>query len=512
MINKFDAWEEPWIPIETMDGKKQMAGIFETLRDAHRIRAVRAATPTETFGIQRLLITFLTDIYRPEWPDDLDALYHSGQIEAIKLAEYHKMCMEEGCSFDLFDTKKPFLQYAFPNQDKLEKKPVANLFDHLPTGNNVPHFLHNAEDYYLFSPARCLQALCAIPLYEKHKRGKKVTTGINGAPPIYFLYNGDSLFETLVLSMTAKSQYRENDYGLPIWRDKNLFSEQSIVTPSYLHALFSAPLKLQLISSEKEPIGFVVMEEGVNYKEAIWKDPNVAYTMKQQERIALKAKNGRAIWRDMPLIIEPNALNILYEWDYRDLDKKYTDLIAYVKYCELKGTVFMAVTQFTEELKIPVILLSDNLKRACYAKAVEVSDNISKECGNALKRTQRQLSGNGSKDEVNPFGKVLPQAFSELFLSEVRQIIEDELVTMLANADTDKAEWEKDINDFLYDKFQSAVYRSLKTVLDTVSDENVETLILKNKLRNNAIKKMHYILKRGGYADDSNRDVKKRTR
>lgn len=504
MTIKFDAWVDPWIPVEKIDGKSALLGIYEALREAPDIRALHAATPTESFGIQRLLITVITDIYRPQRISDLDNLYLEGSLDEEKLKDYRKICLEEGCSFDLFDRERPFLQYVFGKSEKAEKKPAANLFDQIPTGNNVPHFNHSPEDAHAISPARCLQALAAIPFFEKHKRGKKVTTGINGTPPIYFLYNGETLFQTLILSMVARSQYTENNYGTTVWREKNCFSNGSVVTPDFLHGLFSMPLKTLLIPSEDGLIREIIMEEGIVYKDAKWKDPHVAYSQnKNQEVISLKARNNRKVWRDLPVYTEPGALGILHNRQDRDLDGlTFSGLTAYVKLCELKGTVFMAVSQFVEDIRLSDMLLRNERKRACFVKAVSTSDSLAKECGDALKRTMRQLSGNGSADEVNPYADVLPYTFSEMFLSEIKPAFDEDFVQILEPADTDSPDWESKINKLAYDRFRLAVYSSLDAALAMVSDENVSVMILKHKLRGNSIKKMYYILKKGGYIDN----------
>jgi hypothetical protein len=514
MTIKFDAWVDPWIPVEKIDGTYTQIGICEALRDAAQIRAVRAPTPTESFGIQRLLITVLTDIYRPDHLSDLDNLYLSGCLDGEKLETYHQTCLEEGCSFDLFDPERPFLQYVFGEKEKADKKPIANLFDQIPTGNNVPHFNHSAEDMHAITPARCLQGLAAIPFFEKHKRGKKVTSGINGAPPVYFLYHGNTLFETLILSMVSKGQYHENDYGTVIWRDKNCFGHDGMVTPGFLHGLYSAPLKILLVPSEDGFVREIIMEEGISYKEARWTDPHVAYASgKKQELVSLKAKNGRMVWRDLPVFTKPDALKILFGWSTRDLDNlAFSGLVAYVKYCELKGTLFMAVSQFTEDIKLSNILLANEHKMRCYANAVSVSDNLAKECGDALKRSLRQLRGNGSSSEANPFANVLPNAFSEMFLSEIKTVFDKELVDLLVGSDTDTPDWEDRINRFLAEKFRSTVFLSLNAALDTIGDENADMMILKHKLHENSLKKMYILLKKGGYINNDGRNSGKQNK
>jgi len=503
---KFDAWVQPWIPVELDDGSFQQVSIFQALKDAHKIIAIRAATPTETFGISRLLITILTDIYRPKIWDDIDEVRAQGYIPSSKLEKYYNTCLAEGSSFDLFDTKRPFLQYAFSDSEKSSKKPAAILFDALPTGNNVPHFVHNEQSFYTFSPTRCLQALCAIPFYEKHKRGDKTTTGINVIPPIYYLYNGDTLFGTLVVSMVPHSDTSYKEFGLPIWREKDCYNKKNIVKVELLHGLFSAPVKIMLILSDSNLIHDVfVVDQGLDYKNALWKDPHVAYSLgKKGENVPLRARVARAIWRDLPIIIQPDALTFLFDWRNRSIKR---DLIAYAKINERKGTLYMAVNQFIEELKIPQVFLDNEHKRQYYARAITLSDDISKDCGDALSRTLRQLNGERKK-ESNPFSNVLPNLFSEIFLNMIKETLESLLYDKLIKTDIDTPVWESNINEFLVEKMRSTVFYALDIALGNISNENTDILILKSKLREYAIARLNMLLKKGGYSSDKNRSSK----
>lgn len=488
MKKNFNVWFEPWIPVEKTDGSVTHAGIYEALKDSTNIRAIRGTMPPETFGIIRLLITILIDIYRPGRWIDIGIMWNNGKFESKKLDDYYNLCLSEGISFDLFDTDRPFLQYPL-KEEKL--KSAANLFDHLPTGNNVPHFMHNEEDSYAFTPQRCLQALCSIPFYEKHKRGEKVTAGINGTPPIYFLYNGDTLFETLIFSLFPKSQYPENDYGKPVWRDCDCFKGQINGTPDLLHALFCAPLNIKLLPSDDGLIRQVCFDEGINYKDVIWTDPHVAYITEKDKRRALLPKNGRAVWRDLPVIIDSNAIKILYDVENRLKDKSYS-LTAFVRFCLSKSVLTMPLTQFTEELNIPIGLLENKMKRKCYSDAISLSDNIASECGRTL-RTAVKINDGGRT--INPYAEALQSIFTRAFLTEIKETFDNTLVSLLNDADTDTPDWETKINEYLTEKIKESVFKALNAVFDKISDENVDTLILKTILRNRVNKKLNYILK-----------------
>lgn len=83
---------------------------------------------------------------------------------------------------------------------------------------------------------------------------------------------------------------------------------------------------------------------------------------------------------------------------------------------------------------------------------------------------------------------------------------------MLSCADTDSTDWELNVNSFLRQKLSDAVFMALNFALNTISDENIDTIKLKNKMRNSVITKSNYLLKKGGYINDIDRKNQKRAR
>jgi|GEM_PF-3550843 len=505
---KFDAWIQPWIPVELEDGSFQQVSIFQALKDAHKIIAIRAATPTETFGISRLLITILTDIYRPKIWDDIDEVRAQGYIPSSKLKEYYNTCLAEGSSFDLFDTKRPFMQYAFFDNEKQSRKPAAILFDALPAGNNVPHFVHNEQSAYAFSPVRFLHTLCSIPFFERHKRGVGTTTGINGQPPIYFLYNGFTLFETLAISMIplVKAFYKE--LGLPIWRETDCFGKKRIGSVELLHGLFAFPLKLQLKLSSDNLIREVLLGgQNIDYSKSQWQDPHIAYKdgEKNNKTVALQAKQLREVWRDMPIVIKDKALIFLWNWGDREINGNLT---AFVRVSKHERTQSRPISQFVEELKINTEVLKDSLKKTCFSNAILLTDNIAIQCGDALKKALIKSDKEKKKPKEKTIRKFLPDIFRNHFLQDIKDIIYNDLVRLVIDANVDSHDWEANINVFLVKSFRSIVFNALTKSFECISNENTDILILKQQLKENAIKELNILLKEGGYSSDKNRSSK----
>lgn len=54
----YDVLTQPWIPLVTLDGGVEYAGIARTLSNAHEYAAIRGENPLITYGIHRLLAAF----------------------------------------------------------------------------------------------------------------------------------------------------------------------------------------------------------------------------------------------------------------------------------------------------------------------------------------------------------------------------------------------------------------------------------------------------------------------
>ncbi len=107
----FDVLEEGWIPVETLDGKRELLGIRQVLKRAHTLRAIRDASPLIEYSLYRLLQVFLMDALCPEDSFKLEDMLETGRFDMEAIDAYIAACEAEGVSFDLFDEKRPFFRY-----------------------------------------------------------------------------------------------------------------------------------------------------------------------------------------------------------------------------------------------------------------------------------------------------------------------------------------------------------------------------------------------------------------
>jgi len=309
----FNVLDEPWIPVETSDGEFKPLGLRDVIYDAHKLRGILGYSPLLSYGMHRILIAFLIDAFLPSEEKDIRNLVKKGSFDKNTVEDYIKKCNSNGERFDLFNVNKPFLQTAFKDEEKIKPDYITKLFEDIPSGNSHIHFNHTLEDTHFFSPAECIQALCSQGAYAINF-GRSAHFGINKHPPIYFLYSGENLFQTLTLSMVNVSDYSDfPDTPLVAWREETDVKEDvEMRTISLLHGLVSMPRRIQFIPenlNDKVIIKRMWYSKGYNYKNlANWKDPHVVYFYDSKKELKiLRARESRAVWRDLGTILSENA-------------------------------------------------------------------------------------------------------------------------------------------------------------------------------------------------------------
>ena len=106
--------DQPWLTAVTLTGESAACGIRQVLQQAHTLRALTVASPMVEYGLHRLLIVLLMDALRPQ--DQFDLVRFIGCRIGLTLhswKDYYAQCGQEGCSFDLFDSERPFLQAPY---------------------------------------------------------------------------------------------------------------------------------------------------------------------------------------------------------------------------------------------------------------------------------------------------------------------------------------------------------------------------------------------------------------
>lgn len=297
---------ETWIPVVGLDGGKKEVGLYELLRDAHRLKGITSSSPMVEYGIYRLVCAFIMDALRPR-TTDLKNLLDEGQFEMSRIDAYLSQCSDERVSFDLFDKERPFLQSAWnPKYDNDKNiKSISEIDFSIPSGNNHKLFEHRPEEYSL-SPREAARFLCTINVF--CTAGLKGPSSVNGAPPLYVIVDGDTLLQTLVYSIVPQNLSKLPYAEPPVqWRNMDhIVPGDKIPMTSMLFGMTFPARRLSLIAEEdSKEIKKIYFQKGLDFQGYdAWTDPHVAYRFSDRGRASLKPLQGKEYWRNTGSLLD----------------------------------------------------------------------------------------------------------------------------------------------------------------------------------------------------------------
>lgn len=305
-MSHFNVLKEPWIPVVDLNGGRKMLGILDTLAHAHKLREIADSMPSYEYGVFRFLCTFLMDVYRPEDWGALEDIYDLKSFDMERIQAYIGQCEKEGVSFDLFDKNRPFLQTGYNEEYDKNLVSVAALNIAVPSGNNHIHFEHRMEQEQSMTYAEAARGLCALNLFcTAGAQGYPST--VNGAPPIYFVYDGANLFESLVYSMIAAEEGGELKYDSPpvFWRNPSeVIPKQVEASTSILYGMIYPCRRVLLYPEGDGTVRKMYLCQGKNYVAYdSWRDPHVSYLFLDTGRISLKPAAEKEPWRNIATIL-----------------------------------------------------------------------------------------------------------------------------------------------------------------------------------------------------------------
>lgn len=299
----FDVGTDSWIPTRTLRGESQLVGILDLLKQAHELEGLDGMDPMVEYGVYRFLTVFLMASYCPEDNETKEELLSDGCFDMEIICSYMEKCKEKGVSFDIFDSKHPFLQ-AEPNvKYDLDKniKSAAELDNTKASGNNSIHFDHTLENDAVLTPAEAFRGLLAAQIF--CTAGLKGPSNVNGAPPLFFLPKGKNLFETLVLAMVP---LHETNAGEPLWESKTIIvPKQEVAKTSQLYGMLFPSRRIRLIE-ENGLVKQIYYQPGLHFTGFNgWSDPHVAYRLnKDGIPVSIKPSQDKEPWRNIGTMTE----------------------------------------------------------------------------------------------------------------------------------------------------------------------------------------------------------------
>ena len=316
---KFDVMREPCVPVEYLDGSIELVSIYDSFKDAHKIRSISVESCFEAFGVRRFLVTMLMDWLRPENDAFLKNLYNHGHFDMNSFNEYVKICEESGDVFNIYSETRPFYQVPAPS-GKLDLKKITNLFHTMINGEN--HVLHY-EDVHIDNSDIFL-GLITQSLFLSGKAGEGYSPTINGNSPYYFWIQGSNLFHELILNSISIEtwelatggaiSYVDGTGESVLWRRKSPIPESKSKTKlsniSLLEGLSFLGRRNTIITDDNLIKGLSIKPSmGYNYKTGIWRDPHCVMIMKED-------KETKAIYRGA---YNPSSSDTSKIWQSRGL-------------------------------------------------------------------------------------------------------------------------------------------------------------------------------------------------
>lgn len=322
----FNLWTEPWISVLAHDGTPKQVGIRDCLAQAHDLRVIVDTSPLVVAGLQRLLAAIAQDITRPTNITALGNLLQQGQFDVTSIDEFGD---QFGHRFDLFSRDFPFLQtndidLAPAKTDRV--KTVGYLFPEEPTATNINHFFHIFDRDYQYSPATAARGLVAIAPFAT-SGGAGIRPSINGVPPLYTLPVGDSLFDTLALSLvTPGFQPRiASPDDSPAWRrPPTVTRNHEVIGVGYLESLTFPARRVRLFPERSSGLDSrtgqwsdllirrMVFDQGhYRAKESeAWLDPFAAYRVTEKGPLPIRPQEGKTLWREYANLFHTTGTNV----------------------------------------------------------------------------------------------------------------------------------------------------------------------------------------------------------
>ena len=206
---KYNILYTPWIHVIYNDSRTAWLSVFELMNE---MRSVNLAynNPMDKIAVFRFLLTL------SYWCYDNTGL----EIENSTIPqEWIEFLKEKTELFNILGQAERFLQ-----QDNLTRtRTITELFHEFPKGNNFWHFNHIRE-YTVGVCTRCLvPGILRLNLFFLGGR-PDLKSGINGVPPIYAIFLGDSVLDAIIRNWDPIEPL-----GCPVWEEDYCYNVDEFV-------------------------------------------------------------------------------------------------------------------------------------------------------------------------------------------------------------------------------------------------------------------------------------------
>ncbi|SFW16931.1 type I-E CRISPR-associated protein Cse1/CasA [Selenomonas ruminantium] len=375
----YDIRTEPWIPVQVIaTGDVREVGLRELLSQAQDYRQISGENAMETYSMYRFLSIFLLRICQPkDWESKFELL-DEGRFAMEQVEDYFRQCELQGISFDLFDTKRPFLQAVPDGKLDTEKtlKSIASLDGTRASGNNPIHFDHTLECDAEMTPAQAMRGLLSSQIFATAMSGG-YPSNVYGAPPMFFLPEGRNLFETLVLSIPLVN--REN-FGQPVWEsNKPIIPREEVPATNQLYGLLFPARRIRLVPPTDGVVKTMFYQPGLHFIGfSSWKDPHVARRPnKDGDFVSIKPSIDREPWRNMGTLTQyyhDGAPEVLRDFAHILQEDGRNDMPVMMFGLATSNASLLGIQQ--GKIYLDNRIMADNIKMDALIKALELSERF----------------------------------------------------------------------------------------------------------------------------------------
>lgn len=376
MSASFNVLSEGWIPVVDLENKRQKLGILDTLKNAHRLKAISDASAMVEYSLYRFLSVFLMDALRPKDMETLEDLLEEGCFDAESIDDYIALCRNEGVSFDLFDKERPFLQTTYTAAWDKSTKPAAELDYTLPHGNNHTHYDHRKSEAYSLQYDEAARLLLPVQLFCT-AGAQGYPSNVSASPPYYTVVKGSNLFETLVYSLCVTDRIDIPFDDPPVlWRNTEpVEPKKEVARTSWLFGMLFPARRIVLVPCDGT-VSEVYLCQGMNYtSKETWNDPFATYRFSKEGKIPWRPNQEKAVWRNLNDLVDVKGKKAPYVLrQYLELEKETENASISLYGIQTNQASYLGMLHF--DLDIPVRLTQDEDHIVCVEQCIKAAENL----------------------------------------------------------------------------------------------------------------------------------------
>jgi len=309
----FDLTREPWIPCETLDGKRVELGFEDVLLRAHELAAVHDESPLATAMIHRLLLAILHRVVDgPKSLAEWEAIWKQERFDAERVKAYLAKWRHR---FDLFDAERPFMQVARLGEVMEKERGRGKPSEAIPPRrlalersgySGASKLLEHGGDDDAIAPAQAVRDMLGFIGFGPGGRILN-DSGYPKQGPLrsgaVVLLRGRSLRESLVLNLLVPGPAvpAATPEDAPAWEHDEAVSRGKRVVRGWLDALTWQARRVELVPSEGEaPVRVINAMTGVGAEADDWLEPMHALVVRDPKRPPepIAFDPDRNLWRD----------------------------------------------------------------------------------------------------------------------------------------------------------------------------------------------------------------------